>query len=111
VCARYNTQTARLGGSGNGVARLAQIAERTRVLLDATVVRLRAIPLPLGEEGRARRWLASLDGLRRDVVSIRDAARANDLAAVRRVAVAAQRDNSRSNALAQRLGMQACASG
>lgn len=111
LCARYNALTARLHGRGSGVERLAQIAERTRVLLDGTVARLRAVPLPRGEESRAREWLASFERLHRDVVAIRDAARANDLAAVRRLALAAQRDDSRSNALARRLGMQACSSG
>jgi hypothetical protein len=111
VCAPHNAQTARLNARGSGVVRLARIAEETRVLLDGAVARLRSVPLPRGEEARARQWLQSLDRLRRDVVAIRDAARANDLAAVRRLALAAERDDSRSNALARRLGMQACGSG
>ena len=111
LCARYNALTARLHGHGSSVQKLAQIAEETRVLLDRTVARLRALPLPRDEEARARQWLASLDRLRHDVVAIRDAAQDNDLAAVRSLALTAERDDSRSNALARRLGMQACGSG
>jgi hypothetical protein len=111
VCAPYNRETAELRSRGSGVERLATIAARTLVLLDRATVRLHALPLPRNRAALARGWLSSLDRLRADVVKIRDAARANDLAAVRRAAVTAQRDNDASNALARRLGMQACSSG
>jgi hypothetical protein len=66
------------------------------------------VPPPPEASALAQRWLVSLDRLRADVISIRDAARANDLAAVRTFAMRAQRDNDASNRLARRLGMQAC---
>ena len=108
VCAPYNAQTARLNARGSAVVRLARIGEQTRVLLERAVGRLRALPLPRGEETRARQWLRSLDRLRRDVVAIRDAARANDLRGVRRLVPGATRDNRRSDALANRLGATTC---
>jgi hypothetical protein len=111
VCSRYNAAIAHLHEGSNTVQRLARVAERTHVLLDETAVRLRAIPLPRGEEAVARRWLASLERLRHDVVAIRDAARQNDLAGIRRLALGSERDDARSNALARRLGLQACSSG
>jgi hypothetical protein len=111
ICTQYNRQTARLQGRGAGVQRLASIADRTLVLLDRATSRLAALPPPREASSLAHRWLASLDRLRADVVKIRDAARANDLATVRTVATAAQRDNDASNRLAQRLGMQACSAG
>jgi hypothetical protein len=111
LCARYNAATARLHDGSNSVESLAAVADHTHVLLDRTVARLRAIPLPRGKEAVARRWLSSLERLRRDVVSIRDAARANDLAGVRRLALASERDDTRSNTLARRLGLQACSAG
>jgi hypothetical protein len=111
VCARYNAQVADLQESGSSAQGLAGVAARTHVLLDRTVSQLRAIPRPRGREARARRWLGSLERLRSDVVAIRDAARANDLARIRRLALVAERDDTRSNALARRLGLQACSSG
>jgi hypothetical protein len=108
ICARYNQQTAHLGARGADVQHLASIAQRTLAFFDRAKARLRAVPPPREASELAQRWLASLDRLRADVVEIRDAARANDLAAVRRVATRAQRDNDTSNSLARRLGMQAC---
>ena len=108
ICARYNQQTAHLRGRGTGVERLAAIAEQTIAFFDRARAHLRAVPPPREASALAERWLASLDRLRADAVEIRDAARANDLAAVRRAALVAQRDNDASNRLAQRLGMQAC---
>jgi hypothetical protein len=108
ICARYNQETAHLRGRGTGVERLAAIAEQTIAFFDRARARLRAVPPPREASALAERWLASLDRLRADAVEIRDAARANDLAAVRHAASAAQRDNDASNRLAQRLGMQAC---
>jgi hypothetical protein len=111
VCARYNAEIADLHDGGNSVQRLAAVAARTHVLLDRAVSQLQAIPRPRGREVRARRWLDSLERLRRDVVAIRTAAQANDLAGIRRLALVAERDDARSNALARRLGLQACSSG
>jgi hypothetical protein len=111
ICSRYNQQTARLGSGGAGVENLARIADRTLVLLDRATARLRALPIPDAESALAKRWLASLQRLRVDVVKIRDAARANDLARIRSVGTTAQRDNDASNALARRLGMTACSAG
>jgi|GraSoiStandDraft_56_1057294.scaffolds.fasta_scaffold563803_1 hypothetical protein len=108
ICARYNQQTAQLRARGIGVERLASIAEQTLALFDHARARLRAVPPPREASALAQRWLVSLDRLRADVISIRDAARANDLAAVRTFAMRAQRDNDASNRMARRLGMQAC---
>lgn|SRR5436190_15511976 len=108
ICARYNQQTAHLRPRGTGVQHLASIAERTLALFDRATTRLHAVPPPREASVLAQRWLATLDRLRADVVAIRDAARANDLAAVRRVATQAQRDNDAANRLSRRLGMQAC---
>jgi hypothetical protein len=108
ICTRYNQETAHLRMRGAGVDRLAAVAERTLALFDRATTRLRDVPPPREGSALARRWLASLDGLRADVVRIRDAARANDLATVRAVATQAQRDDDASNRLAQRLGMTAC---
>jgi hypothetical protein len=108
ICARYNQQTAQLRARGTRVERLASIAEQTLALFDHAKARLRAVPPPREASALAQRWLVSLDRLRADVISIRDAARANDLAAVRTFAMRAQRDNDASNRLARRLGMQAC---
>jgi hypothetical protein len=111
ICAEYNHETARLRGRSSGVQGLARVAERTLALLDHASARLRALAVPHDERAAVRRWLASLQRLRIDVVRIRDAARANDLAAVRAVATTAERDNDASNALARRLGLVACSSG
>ena len=111
ICARYNQETAHLRARGTGVERLASVAERTLALFDNATARLRAVPPPQEASALARQWLESLDRLRADVVRIRDAARANDLATVRTVATEAQRHNDASNRLAQRLGMTACSAG
>ena len=111
ICARYNQQTAHLPARGRGVERLASVAEQTLALFDNARARLHGVPPPQEASALARQWLDSLGRLRADVVRIRDAARANDLATVRTVATQAQRDNDASNRLAQRLGMTACSAG
>jgi hypothetical protein len=110
ICARYNQQTAALRARRADAKELARIADRTLVLLDRATARLRALEMPNDEEKAARSWLDSLARLRADVVKIRDAARANDLATVRAAAIKAERDNDASNALARKLGLTACSS-
>lgn len=111
ICARYNQETSRLRPRTANVERLASIAELTLGLFDRTRTRLQAVPPPREGAALARQWLASLERLRTDVVRIRDAARANDLAAVRTVSLQAQRDDDASSRLARRLGMVACSAG
>jgi hypothetical protein len=108
ICARYNQQTAHLRARGTGVEHLASVAAQTLALFDRATARLHDVPPPREASELAQQWLATLDRLRADVVEIRNAAQANDLAAVRRLATRAQRDNDASNRLARRLGMQAC---
>lgn len=111
VCRTYDRQIRALGTPQPGTAALARFARRTLAILEPTIGKVRAIPLPRERAALARRWLGSLDRLRSDVIAIRDAAQANDLARIRQLANASQRDNDRTNALALRLGMTACSAG
>jgi hypothetical protein len=111
ICSRYKQETSALRARSGTVKELARIAERTLVLLDQTTAQLRALPMPQDETKAAGAWLDSLRRLRRDVVRIRDAARDNDLERVRVAAIAAERDDEASNALARRLGLTACSTG
>lgn len=110
ICRDYHAKTAALGAAPRTVAGLDAYASRTMRLLDQTTVRLRALPVAAGDEALVARWLAALGNLQVDVARIRDRARANDLAGVRRAAFVAQRDDERANALASRLGLGVCGS-
>jgi len=108
ICTRFNQHAPSSGTASVTAHQVADLARRTLPLLDKTITELRALTLPKHEEQLARRWLASLDRLRTDVVKIRDRARANDLSGVGAVERLATQDDHRSSRLAAQLGMQVC---
>lgn len=107
VCTRFTHQTQALGGASN-LKQLAALASKTLPVLDKAIADLRRLEPPQDEQALARRWVATLDRLRADVVKIRDRARANDLAGVAAVVPAATRDDKQSNRLAAQLGTSVC---
>ena len=107
VCRRYN-QATRPFGSPRSMAALARVANRSLPFVDRAIRDLRALKPPKDEEQVARRWLRQLTLLRRDVVHIRDRARANDARGVQAVVPAATRRNERFTELATQLGMTVC---
>jgi len=109
ICRRYNAATAALGFPTSMPA-LARVANRSLPPLDRALRDLRRLRPPEDEEPAARTWLRQLALLRREVVRIRDRARANDANGVRRVVPAATRQNRRFLRLARRLGMTVCGS-
>jgi hypothetical protein len=110
ACRRYNQQVDALGNPRQQSKNLADFADRTLPILDRAIERLSALVPPRAEAVLARHWLTSLHRLHVDVVKIRDAVRANDLARVRALATAAQRDNDTTNRLARQLGLAICSS-
>ena len=109
ICARYQRFTGALGPASN-VRDLAVVAGRTLRLLDKATSELRRLRPPQNEQQLADRWLDSLAILHRDVARLRDRARANDLAGIRRIVAPAQRHNRASDRLASALGMKVCSS-
>lgn len=110
ICTRYQHQTANLGAPSNTQG-LAAVAGRTLPLLDKARSELGRLRPPAGEQQLAERWFDSITVLRRDLVTLRERALANDLLGVRRVAVPAQRHNRTTDRLAARLGMNVCSRG
>jgi hypothetical protein len=107
VCRAYNTATRRLGRP-TSMRALARVAGRSLPFLDRAVRDLRRLRPPKEEEAMTRTWLRQLTLLRRDVVRIRDRARANDANGVRAVVPAATKQNERFATLAAQLGMTVC---
>jgi hypothetical protein len=107
ICAFYQRLTAAFGTPSN-TRQLARVAARTVQALDTAIAGLRRLRPPASEQPLAEQWLASLSTLRRDVVHLRDRARANDLAGIRRLVAPAQRHDRTSARLAARLGMVVC---
>jgi hypothetical protein len=87
---------------------LARAAARSLPPLGRALKSLRALRPPEDEESTASQWLRQLTLLRGDVARIRLRADANDAAAVRAVAAAAQQRNERFTELAAELGMHVC---
>ena len=107
LCARYQ-RLASPPSPATTTRQLARAANRTLRLLDMTLSKLRALPLPRDEEQLAKRWLASLARLRFDVLQLRERAEANDLAGIHAVVAPAQAHDRESLRLAARLGMHVC---
>ena len=107
VCRRFNRETRDVGRPQTMPA-LARAAGRSLAPLDRALKSLRALRPPRDEEAKARQWLRQLTLLRADVARIHARAAANDAAAVRSVAVAAQQRNDRFAELAAELGMHVC---
>ena len=108
VCARFHRQADTVGGLTT-LKQLDRATTKTLGLLRIATRDLRRLRPPRAEEGSVNRWLASLDVLERDLVKLRERARANDLAGVHRVANASLAHDSRSNTLARSVGATACA--
>ena len=89
---------------------LADVAGRSLPLLDRALRDLGRLRPPKDEEATTRAWLRQLSLLRRDVVRIRNRARANDANGVRAVVPAATKRNERFSRLAAQLGMAVCSS-
>jgi hypothetical protein len=107
VCRAYNAGTQGLGTPAS-MRGLARVAGRGLPFLDRALRDLRRLRPPKDEEPTTRRWLRQLALLRKDVVRIRDRARANDANGVRSVVPAATRQNERFSRLAGELGMTVC---
>ena len=92
ICGKYNQQTKALANPTN-LSGLATVADQTLSVLDKAI----------GDQ-----WLTQVDNLKTDLTEIRDKAKANDTPGVSAVLPKAQDHNSKSNALAGRLGLSVC---
>lgn len=107
ICARYQRLASSLAVPSNTI-QLAIAARGTLRLLDTAISKLRRLRPPQDEQELAKRWLASLATLRRDVVKLRNRAEANDLAGIHALVGPAQRHDRASLSLAKKLGMNVC---
>jgi hypothetical protein len=107
ICHRYNEKTRSLGNPSS-LPGLVELGDKTLSLLDTVIADLRPLKPPEDEQALRNRWLASLGQLRRDVVRIRDRAKANDLGGVRAAVPEATRHVATSSRLATQLGMHVC---
>ena len=107
ICGKYNQQTKSLGSPSN-LAGLAKVADKTLSILDKAIADLKKLKPPASEKATADQWLTQVENLKSDLGEIRDKAKANDTPGVQAVLPKAQDHNSKSNALASRLGMTVC---
>ena len=110
ICKKYAKETNALGNPTGirSVSELADLADKTLPILDRAAKELTALEPPPGKRAVAREWLAQFDKLRADVREIRDKAKAGDKAGVTAIALQAQQDNAKANALGTTLGFKAC---
>jgi hypothetical protein len=107
VCTKYKNKTDDLGNPAN-LSDLADVADKVIPILHDARNELRQLKPPANEEGTADDWLDEFDVIIDDVEKIRDKARDNDTAAVRRLAQPALEHDQKANDLATRLGMTVC---
>jgi hypothetical protein len=110
VCAQYKQQTSILKRPAS-LAGLAILAQETVPLLRSARRKLGALSPPDDKKESATAWLEQFDVVIGDIEKIRDAAKADDSATVRKVAAAALKHNERFNDLAAQLGMKVCSKG
>ena len=107
VCTKYKQKTSVLSRPAS-LAGLAVVSQKALPLLRSARSELGALDPPETKQATAAAWLDRFDVIIRDIEKIRDAAKANDSAAVRKTAVAALQHNQRANELAAQLGMKVC---
>jgi hypothetical protein len=110
VCTKYKQETNILKRPAS-LAGLAILAQKTVPLLRSARRELGALSPPDDKKATAAAWLEQFDVIIGDIERIREAAKADDGAAVRRVAAAALKHNEHANDLAAQLGMKVCNKG
>jgi hypothetical protein len=110
VCTKYKEKTNILKRP-TSLAGLAILAQKTVPLLRSARRELGALSPPDHQKATATAWLEQFDVIIGDIEKIRDAAKADDGAAVRKVAAAALKHNEHADDLAAQLGMKVCSKG
>ncbi len=110
ICAKGNQQTKALGTPSN-LSELVDVANKTIPILDKTIRDLHELKPPESEQDTVDQWLGAVQELQGDLTEIRDKAKDNDIQGVQAVVPKAQEHNTRSNALASKLGMKVCNKG
>ncbi len=110
ICAKGNQQTKALPTPSN-LSELVDVASKTIPILDKTIRDLHKLRPPENEQDTVDEWLDEVQKLQGDLTEIRDKAKDNDLPGVQAVVPKAQEHNTRSNALATKLGMKVCNTG
>jgi hypothetical protein len=110
ICGKTTSKIQALGGPKN-VSELADVADKTLPLLDQALDDLRKLRPPASEKALSDQWLRQWSNLRRDLADIRDEAKRGNLPGVTALVPRASDHNSRSQALATRLGMSVCNKG
>jgi hypothetical protein len=108
ICARFHRQADTVGDISS-LRQLDRATTKTLSLLRTATRALRKLRPPESEEAEVHRWLRSLDVLTRDLVKLRERARANDLGGVHRIANASLAHDTRTDTLARRVGATSCA--
>jgi hypothetical protein len=107
VCTNYKQKTEILKRPAS-LAGLATVAQQTLPLLRSARRELAALDPPENKQATATAWLHQFDVLIRDIEKIRDAAKANDGATVRKIGAVALQHNQHANELAAQLGTKVC---
>jgi hypothetical protein len=107
ICKKYTKQTTALG-TPKTIAEIAVVADKTLPILEQAEKELRSLEPPPDKRAAVGQWLAQFRTVKTDVREIRDKAQAGDPAGVTAVALRAQRDNAKANALGTRLGFKVC---
>jgi hypothetical protein len=107
ICGKYNQQIRTFGNPKN-LSDLAKVADKTLPVLDQTIKEISKLEPPAREKALSDQWLSQVRNLRADLQEIRDAAKAGNIQGVQAVVPKATDHNSKSNALADQLGMSVC---
>jgi LPS O-antigen subunit length determinant protein (WzzB/FepE family) len=107
ICGKYNQQITSFANPKN-LSDLAKVADNTLSVLDQAISDLSKLVPPASEKAVSDQWLTQVRNLKDDLQEIRDKAKANDMEGVQGVVPKATDHNSKSNALANQLGMSVC---
>jgi LPS O-antigen subunit length determinant protein (WzzB/FepE family) len=107
ICGKYNEKITSFANPKN-LSDLSKVADKTLSVLDQAISDLSKLVPPASEKALSDQWLTQVRNLKDDLQEIRDKAKANDMGGVQAVVPKATDHNSKSNALANQLGMSVC---
>jgi len=108
VCREFQAQVDELG-EPQTLADLAALADKALPIVEEGVGKIRDLKPPEELQATVDEWIVTGDKSIKQLNGLRDAAKAKDRAAIQRVATEAQRNDEKSERLATKLGMTACA--
>jgi hypothetical protein len=109
ICTKYDAELAKLPAPRT-IDALATMAVQAKAIAAEGAAKLRALEPPKELEKQAGEWLALNDENVKDIEAMRAAAAAGNRVKVQEIARDAQRNETKADELARKLGLKACAS-